>query len=456
MYIRRYFVLPALVAAIGLLPGAVLRAQTFKTLHAFTAIRGNGFNGDGAGPRAGLILAGNTLYGTAVNGGAAGLGTVFAVNTDGSGFRTLYSFTGAADGANPRAGLLLVSNTVCGTASAGGSYGFGTVFVLKTNGTTFTPLYSFMGGTDGGNPRAGLVIQGNTLYGATQFGGGAGVGTLFAINTDGSGFMPVYSFAGADDGAQPVANLFSCSNTLYGTAYGISSTYGTVFALNTDVLTFTVLHNFAGPPQDGANPQTGLALSGDILFGTAGGGSGAGTVYTVNTDGSGFAVLHNFGGAGDGSNPLGSLILSHRVLYGTTQAGGTANSGTVFMLAVDGSGFVCLHAFTGGSDGAQPFAGLVLSSNVLYGTTMAGGSSGNGTIFSIALPPPPSLSISPAGTNVVLTWPTNATGFLLQCATNLVSPATWTSVASAPVILNGQNSVTNTGSAAARFFRLSQ
>src|SRR5258706_563594 len=73
----------------------------FTTLHSFTAIIPYtndvgavfGTNSDGIYPTAGLILLGNTLYGTAQGGGSSGNGTVFAINTDGSGFTTLHSFT---------------------------------------------------------------------------------------------------------------------------------------------------------------------------------------------------------------------------------------------------------------------------------------------------------------------------------------------------------------------------
>ena len=79
------------------------------------------------GPSAGLVLSGNTLYGTAFNGGSSGVGTVFAVNTNGTGFKTLHSFTGSS-GAFPSAGLVLSGNTLYGTTEQGGSSGDGTVF----------------------------------------------------------------------------------------------------------------------------------------------------------------------------------------------------------------------------------------------------------------------------------------------------------------------------------------
>src|SRR5439155_14564433 len=134
-----------------------------------------------------------------------------------------------------------------------------------------------------------------------------------------------------------------------------------------------------------------------------------------------------------------------------------------FALNTDGTGFTNLHNFTsrlGGtnSDGADPLGRLILSSNTLYGTASQGGSSFNGTIFSLSLGSvsAPQLRVTLSGPNLILTWPTDATGFTLQSTTNLVSPAVWTTVSPAPVVLDGQNAVTNLISGAQQFYRLSQ
>jgi len=97
---------------------------------------------------------------------------------------------------------------------------------------------------------------------------------------------------------------------------------------------------------------------------------------------------------------------------------------------------------------------LILSGSTLYGTAHLGGVWGNGTIFSISLPP--RLTIAPAGANVILTWPTNFTGFTLQSTTNLVSSALWTTGTPGPIVVNGQNAVTNPISGTQQFYRLSQ
>jgi uncharacterized repeat protein (TIGR03803 family) len=264
-------------------------AQTFTTLHSFAVTLGSeGFNGtnrDGVHPYLGLLLSGNTMYGAAQVGGSSGYGTVFAVNTNGTGFTTLYNFTATSgakgnhsfgtnrDGAAPNAGLLFSGNTLYGTTQSGGSAGWGTVFALNTNGTGFRTLHSFTatsgseGGyganSDGASPYAGLLLSSNTLYGTTQLGGSSGNGTVFAIKTNGTGFTNLYYFtatAGSTggygtnrDGANPVGGLSLSDNTLYGTTVGGGSLAGgTVFAIHTDGTGFTTLHSFTF--NDGAYP----------------------------------------------------------------------------------------------------------------------------------------------------------------------------------------------------------
>jgi uncharacterized repeat protein (TIGR03803 family) len=503
-YIKKLFLLPALIAALGLMPAGRATAQTFTTLHSFTAIDPNtGTNSDGANPEAGLILSGNTLYGTASAGGTNGNGTIFAVNTDGTGFTNLYSFTATSgffspnsDGANPLAGLILSGNTLYGTASAGGSSANGTVFAVNTDGMSFTNLYSFTAtrvsftNSDGASPEAGLILSGNTLYGTAAGGGRGGVegGTVFRVNTDSTDFTNLHSFT-YSDGTDPVAGLILSGNTLYGTAQQDgSSGGGTVFAVNTDgtgtngtgftnLYSFTALSGSNYTNSDGIYPVAGLILSGNTLYGTASGGGSwdAGTVFafnTVNTNGMGFTNLYNFTGLAynssfiytnsAGIHPLAGLILSGNTLYGTANSGGKNGTGTVFAINTNGTGFKTLYSFTAvdqtystNSDGAYPDGGLILSGNTLYGTTSQGGSSGYGTVFSLSFGTP-QLAINRSGTNVVLTWPTNATGFTLQSTTNLVSTTVWSNVAPAAVVVNTNNAVTNAISGTKKFYRLSQ
>jgi uncharacterized repeat protein (TIGR03803 family) len=466
----------ALIASLGLMAAGRVTAQTFTTLHSFTALNTNSANSDGAYPVAGLLLSGNTLYGTTLYGGSAGNGTVFAVNTNGTGFTTLHSFTARntigdnSDGAFPYGGLILSGSTLYGTAYLGGAHN-GTVFSLNTNGSGFATLYSFTNGYDGSEPMAGLVLSGSILYGTATTAGNDGYGSVFALTTNGTGFTPLHSFADGSDGNQPRDALLLSGNTLYGTTwYGGINGSGTVFSLHTDGTSYTVLYNFTCG-SDGCSPESGLIISGNTLYGTAttGGSANSGTVFLVKTNGTGFTTLYSFTNGLDGDFPFAGLLLSGSTLYGTAEFEGLMDmgSGTVFALNTNGTGFTTLYTFTGtfsddftNSDGAFPEAGLILSGNIFYGTATAGGSAGNGTVFSLSLGPAtvtaPQLAVLRSGANVILTWPTNATGFTLQSATNLNPPAVWNTVSPAPAIVNGQNTVTNPIAVTQQFYRLLQ
>jgi uncharacterized repeat protein (TIGR03803 family) len=281
---------------------------------------------DGILPEAGLLLSGTTLYGTTSAGGSNSNGTLFEVNTDGSGFAVLKHFSGG-DGANPHAGLVLSGDTLYGTTRNGGSFGHGTVFKLNTNGGNFTLLRSFDNQTDGHEPWGDLVISGSTLYGTT-------LTSVFKVGTDGNDFAVLKWFTSWSDGAQPESTLVLSGTTLYGTTLaGGTNGGGTVFKVNTDGSGFAVLKSLGA--SDGSAPRTGLALAGSILYGatSAGGTNEAGTVFKLNTDGSDFAVLKFFTGA-DGSGPFAPLVLPGSTLYGTAGSGGIRDSGVVFSLSL--------------------------------------------------------------------------------------------------------------------------
>jgi uncharacterized repeat protein (TIGR03803 family) len=468
MFGKKLFRLPVLVAGLGLILVDPVTAQTFKNLFSFT-------NGQ---PYGGLVLSGNTLYGTA-SGGSWGRGMAFKVNTDGTGFVNLHSFSNGSDGSAPYAGLIS-GNTLYGMASSGG-VAAGTVFKINTNGTGFTTVYNFRAGgynsanvytnSDGVHPQAGAILASNTLYGTAVDGGNSGFGTVFKLNTNGTGFRVLHSFTAIgpssstnSDGGWPYGSLVVSDNTLFGTAnIGGSSGFGTVFAVNTDGTGFTNLHNFTYP--DGTSPNAGLVLSGNNLYGATpyGGDGGVGSVFSIHKDGTGFTNIHSFNGI-DGSRPLGGLVLLGNTLYGTESMGGSSGNGSVFAIHIDGTGFTNLHRFTAysppsyftNSDGGNPLDGLILSGNTLYGATSGGGSSGMGTLFSLALPGPPQLTVIPSATHVILKWPTNATGFTLHSTTNLGSSTVWSTNSAAPVVVNGRYTVTNPISAKQQFFRLSQ
>ncbi|HEX3655624.1 MAG TPA: choice-of-anchor tandem repeat GloVer-containing protein [Pirellulales bacterium] len=345
---------------------------------------------DGSYPMASLTLVGSTLYGTTEEGGPAwnsagsngGYGTIFSINTDGSDFQSLHSFDDT-DGDGPEASLTLVGSTFYGTTVSGGASGQGAIFSINTDGTGFQTLYSFSG-TGGNQPTASLTLAGSTLYGTTQYGGFHGDGNIFSINTDGTGFQTLYSFWWSTDGNEVSSPVTLAGSTLYGTAdFGGTNNDGTIFSINTDGSGFQTLYNFSG--SDGSYPNGALTLAGSTLYGTTfdGGANGNGTVFSINTGGTGFQTLHSFDDT-DGSGSRSSVAFVGSSLYGTTQYGGPNNDGTIFSINSDGTGFQTLYPFQfDNPDGKYPESGLTLVGSTLYGTTYSGGADGYGTIFSI-------------------------------------------------------------------------
>ncbi|MGP8198646.1 MAG: choice-of-anchor tandem repeat GloVer-containing protein [Limisphaerales bacterium] len=404
-----------------------LALQSFTNVYSFT----NG--SDGANPFFGqLVLSGNTLYGTAAFGGSSGHGTVFKVNTDGTGFQTLYAFAGyPTDGEYPWGGLVLSGNILYGTTDAGGGSGGGTVFSIQTGGSGYAMLYNF--GSGGYEPYGDLILSGSTLYGTTSQGGTSGWGTVYTVQTSGSGYATLHNFTSGSDGSTPYDNnLVLSGGTLYGTtANGAIGGNGTVFSVQTSGSGFTTLQSFDFT--NGGNPIGGLVLSSNTLYGTTDGGGtfGAGTVFSVSTSGTGYTVLHSFSGS-EGYRPYCALVLSGNTLFGTTTTGGSFGAGTVFAVQTDGSCFTTLYDFTGGSDGASPWTGLVISGNTLYGTAETGGISNYGTVFALTFTNLVTNCLQiECPSNIVVTNCTNIQEFYTPTVTDLAC-TNWTVVCTPP------------------------
>jgi uncharacterized repeat protein (TIGR03803 family) len=415
-------------------------AQTFTLLRAFTGSDGN--------PVGSLILSNATLYGMTS-------GRVFKMNINGGSFSNLHSLSSL------HAALTLLGTNLYGmTVDA-----YGVVFRVSTNGGAYTNLHYFnTRATNGSEPYGSLTLANGALYGTTFIGGASNRGTIFRMNTGGGGYTNLHNFAaGAADGANPMGDLTLSGTNFYGmTQQGGSNNLGTVFRMNTNGTGYTNLHSFAGYPNDGAGPPGSLTLDGATLYGmTQQGGTpphNLGMVFKMNTDGSSYTNLHFFaGGTGDGATPLGSgaLTLANGWLYGMTSASGANNMGTVFRVSTDGSSYTNFHAFAGGTnDGSTAYGSLMLSGSTLYGMTSYGGTNNYGVLFTLSnLPPapPPSLSIIYANHQAIVSWPSSVSGWTLQTNNQLAAGA-WSNY-SGPII---SNTMTNSPTKGNLFFRLKQ
>lgn len=346
----------------------------------------------GAFPAMGVIrdLEGN-LYGTTNGaysdvggGGTNNSGVVFRV--DPFGHQTvLYSFTGGADGSSPNGVFLDFAGNLYGTTQLGGASGAGVVFKLSRSGHE-TVLYSFTGGDDGANPNSVILDFRGNLYGTTASGGASGAGVVFKIDRSGSE-TTLYTFTGGDDGAFPVAYVdLDAAGDFYGaTNNGGPSGNGVVFKVDSSGHE-TVLYSFTGG-SDGANPNGVIRDFRGNLYGTTSGGgdaSGSGVVFKIDRSGH-ETVLYTFTGGDDGAAPFAGVTLDlFGNIYGTTAFAGAAALGVAFKLDKSGHETV-LHTFERGPQGEQPdLSGVVLDwFGNLYGTTAFGGSGGQGVVYKL-------------------------------------------------------------------------
>ncbi len=201
-----------------------------SVLHSFTT------GSDGGYPYAGVTLdAAGNLYGTTLSdgvteSGAEGAGVVYKLSANGN-LSVLYTFTGNADGAQPRSSVILdAAGNIYGTTSEGGR-NYGVVYKLDPTGKQ-TVLYSFSGGADGANPYSALVRDSaGNLYGTTERGGLNNNGVVYELDTTGKETV-LYTFD-STDGANPIAGLtIDSAGNLYGTTNaGGRSDSGLVFEL---------------------------------------------------------------------------------------------------------------------------------------------------------------------------------------------------------------------------------
>ena len=264
-------------------------------------------------------------------------------------------------------------------------------------------LHSFGAVGDGGTPST-AVVEGSDglLYGLTTVSplSATTSGTFYSINPVNQQSTVLYTFgASPTDGTNPVGLMQAGDGYFYGTTYdGGQYGKGTVFRLTPGGQEI-VLHSFGGDQNDGAYPESGLIEAKDgYLYGTTSGGGlrGAGTVYRINAVGD-VVIIHAFltGALTDGVGPYGSLIQARDgKFYGTTVAGGRYGFGTVFSVTANATENVVYAFGAVPNDGIAPMVGLCEGNDgTLYGTTSTGGPFGSGgTVF----------GVTPAGAEVLL------------------------------------------------------
>jgi uncharacterized repeat protein (TIGR03803 family) len=413
-----------LLLALGTEPA---RGQTFTALYSLTS------PADGWSPNNVTMDRAGNLYGTTAEGGYSdgycqrhfGCGTVFKLSRHGSGwnFRTIHDFAGDMEGAYPGPVVVAPNGVLYGTTQYGGSEcapdGCGTIFGVRPSphagSAVLSPwidnvLYSFSGGVDGWGSltmAAFAFDNDGNMYATSESGGAYGYGFIYKLTLSGGSWTRsvLYSFNGTD-GAEPYSGvIMDAGGNLYGTTFtGGSNGWGTVFELSPagNGWTEKVLHNFASG-NDGWWSTAGLAMdtAGNLYGATLNGGTGGGGVVFELSPSDGqwnYSIIYNLSSTGLYGGPRAALAIDAAgSLYGSTTTPGCmamgcrqisnadGGRGTVFKLSPgpDGWIYTLLHDFTGGSDGIDPYYGVIVDDEgIVYGAARPG--TGNaGVIFSI-------------------------------------------------------------------------
>jgi uncharacterized repeat protein (TIGR03803 family) len=404
----------AVVAAALLAMGTPAHASSLVPLATFNGA------GNGASPKDGLVTdAAGNLFGTTSTGGSGGSGTVFEIVKTGTNTYaapiTIASFAGTSNGGTPLGGLVVDANgNLFGTTSGGGSKGDGTVFEIAKTGSSYGTVNTIAtfsgtsGTTLGSTPDASLTIDAaGNLYGTTSAGGSDGQGTVFEIAKTGSTFASptiLATFTGANGGGPYGGLVADASGDLFGTAsYGGANGDGSVFELAKSASTYTLKTLVSFNSTNGQTPDDTLLIdSVGNLFGTTynGGSGGEGTIFELNSSNNyALTTLINLNYQ-TGENPYAGLVANiGGVLYGTTVNGGTSSDGTVFALAPSsssGTGYGSLTTLVNfnGTNGKNPYGSVIVDSfGDLFGTTKGGGTYSDGTVFEYAVPEPSTLAL---------------------------------------------------------------
>lgn len=399
-----------------------------SVLHSFTG----GYSGpDGSHPSGEVVLdsAGN-LYGTTSSGGSLGCGTAYKLSPTASGpwKETILHNFGCypTDGAVPTGGLIFDSaGNLYGVTGEGGSgdcnddegdppFGCGTVYeLLPTAGGGYSEsiLYNFTTGNES-YPSGSLAFdKSGNLYGTAEQGGTGeycyyyGCGTVFELTKSGTGWTEstIYSLTGLDDGDTPISGVvFDSAGNMYVTGSG-EYTYGGLFELSPSgsSWTETTLYTFTSGLW---GPQGAVVLdSAGNVYGTAFGGgnltdcnkAGCGGIYEVSHGSSGWteSTIYEFTGGSDGAAPFATLLRESSGALLTTTYDGANGVGSIFELASLSGRWkgTTLYDFPDLTEGMHPYAGLLSDGQGnYYGTTTSGGTSttcgyytGCGTVFKL-------------------------------------------------------------------------
>ncbi|HNX27206.1 MAG TPA: hypothetical protein PKK48_07345, partial [Phycisphaerae bacterium] len=358
-------------------------------------------------PYGSVILSNGVLYGTTVGvSSSSGGGTVYKLNTDGSDFEVLHSFTSSTDGIEVYNGLTLVDGNIYGIARNGGSAGCGVLFKIDSS-SAFSVIHNFTGSGEGSYPYTAPTYYNGSLYGLTWGGWASGTSNIYQYNLSTGTYTSLYNMT--SPGVQPFGTVTVINGYLYGMNSDNRDTanHGNIFKYNLDSGSYEIVHTFAGGTSGGYPYDSLVWDGGTYVYGTTMGYAvwsedneestpkrseelaDEGVVFRLNIETNEYTVLHDFSAqTGDGAKPNSSMLIApdgwlYGIAHGNEIWGGT-EYGTLYRMRLDGSDFEVLHVFDSMEDGNVPMRSIIWDDGIIYGTTAYGGygtGDGYGTVW---------------------------------------------------------------------------
>lgn len=348
-----------------------------------------------------LAVSGSTLYGVSLAGlNGNGNGSIFSMTTSGN-VTNLYSFQGgSSDGAIPHSGPLLVNGVLYGAADYGGSAGMGAIYAYSLSTHQERILHSFTGTNVGTPANSDGQFSDSTplynpadgyLYGVSEAGDAPGftngLGTVWKIKTDGTGYQVIHEFSFDSTVSNPQHGLaLTPDGYLWGTAIYSNGELGAggVYKLKTDGSNFQFLLSFSSAAPNPYFPASDIvrASDGNLYFTCGYGGAyGLGTVEKIVPGTNAISTVWSFDGY-TGANPVNNVqnYLENRLyqspadhnLYGVTAGGGAYGLGTAFEFNISTGACTRLCSFNIGDANATANPPVALGSN-FYLTSTSGG-----------------------------------------------------------------------------------
>jgi uncharacterized repeat protein (TIGR03803 family) len=319
---------------------------------------------NGRYPMGSLFYDGTFLYGMTLFGGTNNNGVIFKIKPDGTGYSKLFDFMGV-NGNRPIGSLITDGGFLYGMTQTGGvndtfNGGDGVIFKIKSDGSEYTKLFDFSDTISGRNPTGSLVYDGTYLYGMTAMGGSGGWGTIFKIKPDGTSYTKLQDITNCQQSV-PRGSLYYDGTYLYGLSdFFVFS--GSLFRIKPDGSGDTILLAFNGSLESGYAPYGSPISDGNFLYAVtdSGGTNYSGIIFKIMPDGTNYTKLFDFeADTSTGSCPWGDLLYDGTFLYGMTSNGGTNHKGTIFKFHPTGMGISELNLYNNISIYPNPSADYI-------------------------------------------------------------------------------------------------